>query len=220
MKILMIDDHVSFCEGLIAALATINKEYEVEFESDAELIPQSLIQRKDYDLYILDLMMPGMGGLELIRYLNKNNNETPVMVMSSVQDAAIVRHLFQLGIIGYLPKSYSVYQIVDAIEQCKQGELHIPANLLSEADMQGSEEPTSKEWTELQGPESSPLTKRQVEILSLMDRGLSNQEIADTLFISKATVKTHINQIFKLFEVKNRVNCLRAAKKAGFSISS
>ena len=219
MKILLIDDHVSFCEGLIAALSGIRDDYCVEFESDAELIPQSLLQRKDYDLYILDLMMPGMGGLELIRYLNKNNNETPIMVMSSVQDAAIIKQLFQLGIIGYVPKAYSVYQVVDAIEQCKAGNLHIPQNLLAEIKAQ-EDVPNSEIWSKLSHGESLSLTKRQTEILSLMDRGLSNQEVADTLFISKDTVKTHITQIFKLFNVKNRVNCLRVAKQSGFSLSS
>lgn len=216
MKILMIDDHVSFCEGVIAALGSIRSDFDVDFESDAELIPQSLLQRNEYDLYILDLMMPGMGGLELIRYLNKNHNETPVMVMSSVQDPAIIKQLFQLGIIGFLPKSYSVYQIVDAIDQCQEGNIHVPANLL----LEDSGSADNNGFSELDTSVSSPLTKRQMEILSLMDQGYGNQEIADTLFISKATVKTHINQIFKVFDVNNRVNCLRAAKKAGFSVSS
>lgn len=62
------------------------------------------------------------------------------------------------------------------------------------------------------------LTRRQIEIMSLMDKGLSNQEIADILYISKATVKTHINQLFKTFQVNNRINCLRAAQKAGLFI--
>ena len=64
------------------------------------------------------------------------------------------------------------------------------------------------------------LTKRQIEIMSLMDRGLSNQEIGDSLFISKATVKTHLNHLFKVFDVNNRINCLRAAKKAGLLVAS
>ncbi len=219
MKILMIDDHVLFCEGLIAALAGIRNDYTVDFESDVELIPQRLLQRNDYDLYILDLMMPGMGGLELIRYLNKNNSETPIVVMSSVQDAAIIRQLFQLGVIGYVPKAYSVYQLVDAIEQCKAGNLHIPQDLVAELKLD-DDEPVSEEWSELSRTESPKLTKRQVEILSLMGDGLSNQEIADALFISRETVKTHVGQIFKLFNVKNRVNCLRVAKQAGFSLAS
>ena len=63
------------------------------------------------------------------------------------------------------------------------------------------------------------LTKRQVDILSCMDKGMSNQEIADTLFIGKATVKTHINRLFKLFDVTNRVSCLRAARQAAVIIA-
>ena len=63
MKILLIDDHVSFCEGLIATLTNIRKDYQVEFDADAELVPQTLLARSDYDLFIIDLMMPGLGGI-------------------------------------------------------------------------------------------------------------------------------------------------------------
>ena len=63
MKILLIDDHVSFCEGLIATLTNIRKDYQVEFDADAEMVPQTLLARSDYDLFIIDLMMPGLGGI-------------------------------------------------------------------------------------------------------------------------------------------------------------
>lgn len=219
MNILLIDDHVSFCEGLIAALAGVRSDYNLDFESDAELIPQALLQPNPYDLYILDLMMPGMGGLELVRYLNQHENETPLMVMSSVQDSAVIRQLFQLGVIGYLPKAYGVHQIIDAIEECRQGDLHVPASLLPDLALD-DEPPSIVADDEYRGPGVTTLTRRQIEILSLMDRGFSNQEIADALYVSKDTVKTHISRLFRLFDVNNRVNCLRAAKQGTFSLKS
>lgn len=220
MKILLIDDHVSFCEGLIAALGTIRDDYAVDFESDAQLIPESLIGKLDYDLFIMDLMMPGLGGIELIRYLNKLKNETPIIVMSSVQDITVVKQVYQLGIIGYIPKSYGVYDIVNAIEQCRQGDIHVPP-FFSEfvEEISTANKPTTAQETG-QTSSGKSLTKRQLQIVSLMDKGLSNQEIADALFISKATVKTHLNQLFKLLEVNNRIGCLRAAKKLGLSVIS
>ena len=213
MKVLMIDDHVSFCEGLIAALATVRPDYQVSFESSVDMVPSSLIGKTDYDLFIMDLMMPGLGGIGIITYLNKNRNLTPVIVMSSVEDPAVIRQVFQLGITGFVPKSYGVHQIVDAIEFCRKGNVHVPESM---AHLLGAD--TSKDNVPISA-DAIKLTKRQVDILSCMDKGMSNQEIADTLFIGKATVKTHINRLFKLFDVTNRVSCLRAARQAAVIIA-
>ena len=88
---------------------------------------------------------------------------------------------------------------------CCEGNIHIPPFLSDTEDgIVGAELHAGLE-----------VTKRQIEILSLMDEGHSNQEIAEKLFISRSTVKTHVNHLFKVFTVNNRINCLRAAKKAG-----
>ncbi len=206
MKILLIDDHVSFCEGLKSAILAASDEYQVEFDASAEWIPDALMASNDYDLLIIDLMMPGMGGIELLRYLQQSHNPTPVMVLSSVEDPAVIRHVIELGAIAYLPKSYSVYQILDAIEGCRQGQIHLPRHLMAGALDTDTE--TVADSSLVGG-----LTRRQLEIAGLMEKGLSNQEIADQLCISKATVKTHVNHMFKNFNVSNRISCLRAIKE-------
>ena len=214
MKIFLIDDHLSFCEGLVAAIKTIQPEYEFDYASDAELVPAELVGRNQYELIITDLLMPGWGGVELIKYLNRNSYDTPVMVMSSIRDERAIQEVFDLGIVGYVPKSYSTQQIVDAIETCRSGEIHVP-NFLERA-ISTSDAGTVKSKEQHSSDDSQvKLTRRQAEILSLMDEGLSNQAIADKLFIGKSTVKTHISQIFKLFEVNSRIACLRAAKQSG-----
>jgi DNA-binding NarL/FixJ family response regulator len=183
--------------------------YDIDYEADAKWVHQSILAKTEYDLFLTDLMMPGMGGVELIRFLNSNNHQTPIMALSSVEDPAVVTQVLELGVMGYLPKSYSVFQILDAIDDCLQGNIHVPGFL--SASLQASP-------VEPQNKSAAPhalLTPREVEILSLMDKGLSNQEIADYLFISKATVKTHVNHMFKTLKVNNRVNCLRAARHAG-----
>jgi len=207
VKIFLVDDHMSFCEGLIAAVKGIKPEYDIEFVSDAEFVPTQLVGKNDFDLIITDLLMPGWGGVELIKYLNLNNSHTPVMVMSSVRDESTIREVFDLGINGYIPKSYGTQQIVDAIESCRAGSIYIPRFF----DWQSGAKGGADECLERQ----VKLTRRQAEILSLMDQGLSNQEIADKLFIGKSTVKTHISQIFKLYDVNSRIACLRAAKQNG-----
>lgn len=215
MKILLIDDHPSFCEGLKAAMAALKRDYSVDFETGSELVPQRLLGRSGYDLFIMDLMMPGMGGVELLRYLNASQNQTPVMILSSLEDPLVLRQVYQLGVIGFLPKSYSVYQIIDAIEECREGNIHVPALLAAALQ----DDPALAVVAEAgDGSAEAGLTRRQLEIISLMDQGLSNQEIADALCLSKATVKTHINKLFRYFNVTNRINCLRAARQQGHSV--
>lgn len=207
MRIILIDDHVSFCEGLVAAIKGIRPEYEIDFVSDADFVPAQLLGKSRYDLVITDLLMPGWGGVELIKYLNKNRNTTPIMVMSSVRDSQTIKEVFDLGIVGYLPKSYGTQQIVDAIEACRGGKVHMPGFYSAPVGDTPAEFDVTSDQIQL--------TRRQTEILSLMDQGLSNQEIADKLFIGKSTVKTHVSQIFKLFSVNSRIACLRAAKQSG-----
>lgn len=222
MNILLVDDHVSFCEGLIAAIATRRPEYEIKFESDAEFVPADLLASNKFDLLIIDVMMPGLGGVELVKHLNKLGNFTPILAMSSIDDAETIQELFSLGVLGFMPKYYSVEAIVDVIESCSQGEMHLPEKFRNvvrlpqqSTERRQASRADANQASNTQNTDGNlSLTKRQIEILSLMDRGLSNQEMAKVLHISLATVKTHIHHLYTMFDVNNRVNCLRAAKKA------
>lgn len=207
MNVLLVDDHASFCEGLIAAIHATRRDYEVDFLTDAAAAIGTLTTSTEYDLFVIDLMMPGMGGIELIRKLSKAS-QTPIMVLSSVRDVAIIRQLFELGIIGYVPKSCSVHEVLAAIDGCRAGELHVPGFLAVESS------PASADGEASRHP-IVDLTDRQLEVLRCLDKGLSTQGIADTLFVSPATVKTHLNKLFKALGVTNRVSCLREARNLG-----
>jgi two-component system, NarL family, response regulator LiaR len=216
MRILLIDDHISFCEGLQAVITTIRPDYHVDFESDSQLIPQALMRPNRYDLVIIDLVMQGLGGLELLNYVTSEKSCTPVAILSSERDVSIIEQAIRQGAVGFLPKTYSVYQIIEALDGCLRGETHIPEDL-APGILAALEKDSPAGKDSLQGTLRRRLTRRQLEIISLMDKGLSNQEIADALFIGLATVKTHIDHLFKLYKVSNRINCLRAAKKEGIS---
>ena len=166
-------------------------------------------------------MMPGIGGIELIKHLNAMGNFVPIVVMSSIDDVETIQQVYSLGVLGFMPKYYSVEEIIEAINQCHNGEIHIPSKISPYISLGKAGERRKKIRFATQHSDSDhqhnelhvKLTKRQLEILSLMDRGLSNLEMARTLHISMATVKTHIQHLYNAFGVNNRVNCLRAAKK-------
>jgi DNA-binding NarL/FixJ family response regulator len=195
---LLIDDHASFCEGFKAAMLAVTQDYNVDFETDSRRILGTLASLTQYDLFIIDLMLPGLSGIDLLRYLNETGNQTPVIILSSVQQQDLIEQAFRLGAIGFLPKSCSIHQIIDAIEHCRQGNLHVPLNLV--ATINNIQLPSSAAFEEKHTGHSANddssstdevrLTKRQQEIISLMDTGFSNQKISDKLFISKARVET------------------------------
>lgn len=211
MKILLIDSHVSFCEGVKAAMQAAGAPYELDYEADAHCVANAIVNKAEYDLLLLELVIPGMAGIDLLRQLAANQSPVPVLILSSVEDKAMIREAFELGAVGYLSKSSSIRQILDAVEHCSQGHRHIPEQLLSEQSPGPPGESSSQE------PRSLGVTRRQLQIVGLMEMGLSNQEIADQLFISKATVKTHVNHLFRTLGVRNRISCVREARKRGLT---
>ncbi|MDD9896633.1 MAG: response regulator [Gammaproteobacteria bacterium] len=130
MNIPLVDDHVSFCEGLIAAIHAKEPGIRINFESDAELVPPSLVGNSNFDLIIVDIMMPGIGGTELIRHLNAMGNFVPIVVMSSIDDIEEIQEIYSSGVLGFLPKYYSVEEIISALEQCQSGQIHVPIKLI------------------------------------------------------------------------------------------
>ncbi|MFK7863231.1 MAG: response regulator [Pseudohongiellaceae bacterium] len=216
VNILLIDDHTSFCQGLIAAISATRNDLSIRYESDPELAPTFLAGNHRYDLLIVDIMMPGLNGIDLIRKLNALGNFTPLMVMSSVEEPSVISELFGLGILGFVPKSYSVEEVLEAIDSCQAGEIHVPEHLRQcVPDNIATQVSSPSESGKQKHSDTLELTNRQVQILSLMNQGKTNQQMADELFISLATVKTHIHHLFKALAVNNRVSCLRAAKKIG-----
>lgn len=185
--------------------------HELDYEAGAEWVPGAILGRSECDLLLVDIMMPGMGGIELLRHLAASHSTVPVIILSSLEDKAVVREAFSLGAVGYLSKTSSIEQVLDAIEHCSQGNLHFPDWLISDKVAVSSLE------CQKQNTKSLGMTRRQLEVISLIEKGLSNQEIADQLFISKATVKTHLHQLFRTLGVKNRVSCLREARQRGLT---
>lgn len=211
MRILLIDDHLSFCEGVKAAMQAAGAPHELDCEVDAERLLAAISGKPAYDLLLVDLLMPGMDGMALLRHLTASRQAVPVIVLSSVEDEAKIRQALALGAVGYVHKSSSIREILEAIEHCSQGHLHIPERLLA-----GDSGLTAGIHQQREAC-SLGVTRRQLEVVSLMEKGLSNQEIADELFISKATVKTHVHQLFQILGVRNRVSCLRAARQRGLT---
>jgi DNA-binding NarL/FixJ family response regulator len=209
IRILVADDHPMLREGLVAVLGT-QPDFDVigEAADGAEVV--QLAQTLGPDVILLDLEMPGVDGVSALQRLRDAGSEARAIVFTAYDtDERILRSL-RAGARGYLLKGASRAEIFDAIRTVYSGgSLLGPAvtNRLLEHIEHGDERP-------------GDLTPRELEVLTLLARGLKNAEIADALFISERTVKFHVSSILAKLGAENRTEAARIAVRRGLVESS
>lgn len=213
ITIVVADDHRVVRAGLVALLAQ-QKGLRVVGEAGTgeEAIRQ--VQATRPRVVLMDLQMPGMGGIEATREIRARWPETEVLVLTTFHDDELIWGGIRAGARGYLLKDTPPDELFRAIQTVAEGRTLLPPEILSRLThviQQGgpassgapSEEPVE------------PLTERELETLRLMARGYSNKEIAQTLYISENTVKTHISSIFRKLEVTDRTEAATKALRLG-----
>jgi DNA-binding NarL/FixJ family response regulator len=210
MKILIVDDHAVMREGLAALLQQAGSNTTTLEASNAAEGLALVDAHPDLDVLLLDLMMPGTGGLQALALFLGKRPTLPVIVLSSSENPADVRKTLIAGALGYVPKSAGQRELMSAIEMVLKGGVYVPTLMLNEAgdDAQTRHMPAA-------GKRELALTARQIEILALISEGHSNKAIATSLGLSEKTVKTHITAIFKELKVVNRTQASVAGRKAG-----
>ena len=209
MKILIVDDHPVLREGICALLQQDGTDIVILQASSASEALELINERADLDVIVLDLMLPGMGGLQALTEFKKLRSELPVIMLSSSEDPRDARNAFAQGAQGYVPKSSSQYILRSAIKLVLNGDLYVPKLLV-----EPSSKPTATTFAP-QGETSFSLTERQIEVLRLINDGRPNKTIAVELGLSEKTVKAHITAIFRALRVVNRTQAATAARKAG-----
>ena len=209
MNILVVDDHPVLREGISALLRQDGTDTVVLQAGSAAEALELINEHADLDVVVLDLMLPGMGGLQALTEFAKIRPELPVIMLSSSEDPRDAHNAFAQGALGYVPKSSSRYVLLSAIKLVLNGELYVP-KLFVEL---GSE-PGATTFTP-QRESSLSLTDRQIEVLRLISDGWPNKTIATELGLSEKTVKAHITAIFRALKVVNRTQAAAAGRKAG-----
>ncbi|MEM7530957.1 MAG: response regulator transcription factor [Chloroflexota bacterium] len=209
IRILIAEDHHLIREGLVKLLET---------EEDLEVIGQAVdgveavlkARSLKPDVILLDLMMPRKNGIEAIVEIKAENPEARILVLTSFSDDDKVFSAIKAGALGYLLKDVSPDELVQAMRDVYHGEssLHpaIARKLIRELNRPSTLPPVDE-----------PLTEREVEVLMLVARGLSNQDIADSLVISERTVRTHVSNILSKLHLANRTQAALYALKEGLT---
>jgi two-component system NarL family response regulator len=199
IRILIVDDHPVVRAGLTSMLATQPGLAVIGSASSGEEALMMLDQHET-DLILLDLRMPGMDGLTTMRAIAKRNLVPKVIVLTSFETDEDIYRAVQAGARGYLLKNTQQNEIVDAIRAVHLGKRHIPQRIAARlADRMTR----------------SNLTVRELEILEMLAKGLTNKQIGIALGISDNTARNHVNSIIEKLEVADRTEAATAAIQQG-----
>ena len=203
IRVLIVDDHAVVRQGLRVLLEN-QPQIEVVGEAPDGALAVEIARKLQPDVILMDLLMPGMPGIEAIRRLQELNLPSKVLVLTSSLENHLVKQALQAGARGYVLKAIRSAELIQAIERTAQG-----GNVLDPAATQVLMQQVSKhDPLEL-------LTQREMEVFKGMARGLINPEIASELKISEATVRTHIASVLDKLALRDRTQVTVYALKRG-----
>jgi DNA-binding NarL/FixJ family response regulator len=209
VRVLIVDDHAIVRKG-IRALLSEAEGFEVVGEAGNGQEAVLRAQETHPDVILMDVLMPGMDGIEATRQITSRQPKTRILVLTSFAADNKVFPAIKAGALGYLLKDSSPEELVRAIRQVHRGEpsLHptIARKLLQEIARP----------VELQ-PAPEALTDREMTVLRLIAQGLSNQEIADRISVSEPTVRTHVSRILGKLHLASRTQAALYAVREGLT---
>jgi NarL family two-component system response regulator LiaR len=219
IRVLLVDDHAIVRDGIRSLLKT-QPDIEVVGEADNGQAAVSMAGNLEPDVVLMDLVMPGMDGIEAIRRIIDGRPESRILVLTSFSAEDKVFPAIKAGAMGYLLKDCDSEELVRAIHQVQRGEssLHpkIARMLLQEVTAprgEGSAEPPPRSGR----PTAEPLTERELEVLKLVAHGKSNREIADELVVAEGTVRTHVSNILSKLHLASRTQATLFALREGLT---
>jgi two-component system, NarL family, response regulator NreC len=200
VKILLVDDHEIVYMGLEKLLSSVPELKLVGIAKDGEEALEK-VKKLQPDVILLDIGIPKINGLKVTEEIVKKYPKTKVILHTSYTDEEYIVKGFEVGAMGYVPKNFNADQIVEAINMVTNGERYIKG-LVSEALMNSFFRKDEKK-DHAQGPAHAILTDRELEVLKYITKGMSNNDIAQELYISIRTVEVHKANIMKKLSINN-----------------
>ncbi|MCF6222555.1 MAG: response regulator transcription factor [Flavobacteriaceae bacterium] len=203
IKVHIADDHQILIDGVKAVL---------NIEPDIEVVGFSLngievldwFKNNNADVLILDINMPELDGIEVLKKIKKNKKVPEIIILSSYDDVKLVKEVLNMGAKGFVPKKSAGEHIVNAVYKVAEGNQYFTDDV-KEKMMQTLLNGQVKNEGSQDGVLISSLTKREVQVLKLVAQQYSTREIAEELHISESTVETHRKNLMKKVKVKNSV---------------
>ncbi len=216
-KVLLIDDNYEHLVG-IRELLNLEGTFDVVGIATNVTVGLNLIKKYQPDIVLLDMNMPERDGLQGIMEISKLELETKVLALSGYDDADLIFRAMKIGARGYVLKTMASAQLIYAIEEVLGGKIYLPLALSSrffEYFQQSFRTESAKQESDEENL-LSYLTQREEEVLELLTQGITYKGVANKLFISETTVKTHVNNIFQKLQVNDRTQAVLYAINNGF----
>jgi two-component system, NarL family, invasion response regulator UvrY len=209
--VLIVDDHELVRMGIRRLL---DASPEIHVVAESENGESALMQAKEHepDVVLLDMKMPGMDGWEVTRRLKKINPHIHIIVLTAATTDPLPTRLLQLGAMGYLTKESAAEEMLTAIQKVSRGERYLSAEIAQRIALES-----------LNPAEVSPLaclSEREMQVMFMITRGLTVNQIAERLFLSPKTVGTYRYRMFEKLGIKNDVELTHLAMKHGAFESS
>jgi DNA-binding NarL/FixJ family response regulator len=202
MRVLIADDHPIFRAGLKEALA---KERDIEFvgEADNGQIALELARRRRWDVVLLDITMPGKGGLEVLQELRRERPKLPVLILSAHPEDQLALRLLKAGAAGYVTKDKAPEVLLQAVRKVLRGEKYVSEALAEKALLNLVSE-TGK-------PLHETLSDREYQVMRMIASGKTVKEIGKELCLSVRTVSTYRSRVLEKMRMKTNAELIRYA---------
>lgn len=195
LRVLIVDDHPVVRSGLTSMLGT-RPELDILAAASSGTEALAILEHEQVDVLLLDLRMPGVSGIDVLQTLKGRPSSPRTIILSTYEMDEDIYRAVQAGARGYLIKSTSQDEIVDAIKTVHAGTLYLPRHI-------------AQRLTERIGRQE--LTHREIEILEMMTKGLTNKEIGKVFGISENTARNHVNSIIQKLDVSDRTEAATTA---------
>jgi DNA-binding NarL/FixJ family response regulator len=208
IRVIIVDDHVVVRRGLCSMLADAEDVEIVGEASDSGEAIERVAQLCP-DILLLDIRMPGMDGLRLLRCLKERTPDLKVIILTNYDDEQFLLEAFRAGAYGYLMKNVGREDLLEALRTTYQGKRMLSPDLIDRV---------LEQFVELgrrQVMDQFNLSEKEIELLGLVAEGATNRQIAERLYWSESTVKRKLSDVFEKLDVSDRAQAIAAAVRRG-----
>lgn len=210
MEILIVDDHALFLDGMRHVLKTLDETIRIHTAQTAECARKHFTEANRYDLILLDMEIGPEDGVELLKQITAEGILTPVLIVSASENIARIQTALNHGALGFVPKACSGEKLLEAVRTVLAGDIYLERQMRLQLTR----------LSERQKVLVETLTRKQLKVLIHLQSGSSNSHIAEKMFLTENTVKSHLLIIYQKMGVKNRVECVLKAQKMNITCAS
>ena len=215
-RIILVDDNYDHLSG-IRELIELESDFDVVATATSACVAMSLIKKYRPEIVLMDINMPEKDGLTAIAEIENLDLGVRTIALTGYDDPDLIFRAMKIGAKGYILKTMASAQLIYAIEEVGAGKIYLPSTLSSRF-FEYFQQSFREENNQIMDEENllNYLTQREEEVLDLLTQGITYKGVAQKLFISETTVKTHVNNIFQKLQVNDRTQAVLYALNNGF----